>query len=197
MSVIWLPIDRTGLSEVIGSWNTMETRSPRSARSAAGLSARRSMSPKWILPLLSTAFSGISPIIASASVDLPEPLSPTKPTTLPRGILKSMLRSAWTDPAGVRNSTLRPRTSITLSSACDCGSAAIAMSEIPAQPRIQQIAQGFAEEGEAQGRHDQRNTACDHDPGCIADIVETVKQDASPARRRRRDTHAEIGKTRL
>ena len=71
----------TGLSDVIGSWNTIAMSLPRTFRICADESLRRSCpskttSPSTILP----GGSGISPMIESALTLLPQPLSPTMPT---------------------------------------------------------------------------------------------------------------------
>src|SRR5438552_4563243 len=80
-SPIWSPTRSTGLSAVIGSWNTMAMRVPRVARrSASDLVV--SSSPSSLIEPLSTAiaFFGNSPITACAVTDLPEPDSPTTQT---------------------------------------------------------------------------------------------------------------------
>ena len=55
----------------------------------------------------------------------------------------------------------------------------------------------FAKEGEAKRGDDQRNAAGHHDPRRLADKTIALLQDAAPARRRRRNAHAEIGEASL
>ena len=50
-SRIWLPIVKTGLSEVIGSWKIIEISLPRTLRIAASPSPRRSRPAKRMAPL--------------------------------------------------------------------------------------------------------------------------------------------------
>ena len=111
MSTIWVPMLSTGLSEVMGSWNTMEIRSPRMARISAFDARSRSLPSKRTSPAVIRVFSARRRITAPASVDLPEPLSPTTPTTDPAGTSRSTLRSAFSGPRAVENSTLKARTS--------------------------------------------------------------------------------------
>ena len=56
------------------------------------------------------ALFGSRPMAARAVTDLPDPDSPTMPSTSPGAMEKSMPRTAWTVPAFVRNSTSSPST---------------------------------------------------------------------------------------
>ena len=80
-SATWSPIVCSGFSAVIGSWNTMPMRSPRSAHIAASSRPTSSRPFRRMLPATS-APSGSSPISASAVIDLPQPLSPIRPDGL-------------------------------------------------------------------------------------------------------------------
>ena len=101
---------RRGLSDENGSWKTGWISLAR---------ARRSM-PSSRLPSTSTSppLGSIRPRIMRASVVLPQPLSPTTPSTLPAGTEKFTSSTAITrrgaakSPWLARNSRLRPRTSI-------------------------------------------------------------------------------------
>ena len=101
---------RRGLSDENGSWKTGWISLAR---------ARRSMSSRR-LPSTSTspALGSIRPNIMRASVVLPQPLSPTTPSTLPAGTEKltsstaTTRRGAANSPWLARNSRLRPRTSM-------------------------------------------------------------------------------------
>ena len=101
---------RRGLSEANGSWNTGWISRARALRSRSN---RR-------LPSTSTVPAvGLSnPRIIRASVDLPQPDSPTTPSTLPAGTLKETSSTATTrfsadiKPVWTRNSHRRFSTSI-------------------------------------------------------------------------------------
>ena len=74
----------TGLSEVMGSWNTMAMRRPRTLRISASLSARMSKPMKRMWPPTTRpGGSGMSRRIASALTALPQPDSPTLATVSP------------------------------------------------------------------------------------------------------------------
>ena len=82
VSINWVPIVSTGLSEVIGSWNTTASDRPRSLRSFSGESCSRSC-PSNITRPESFAFFGSNCRIARDSMVLPQPDSPTTPSVLP------------------------------------------------------------------------------------------------------------------
>ena len=68
----------TGLSDVIGSWNTMAMSLPRTLRISASLSSSRSRPWKRMLPpVMRPGGSGMRRRIDSAPTDLPQPDSPT------------------------------------------------------------------------------------------------------------------------
>ena len=72
-----------GSSEVSGSWKIMLRRSPRSRRRS--FSGKRTSSwPSNSMRPLTRAWPPSRPMMASASVDLPQPDSPTMPTISPR-----------------------------------------------------------------------------------------------------------------
>jgi hypothetical protein len=74
------PQVHTGLRLVMGSWKTMEMRSPRMARICLRVSFRRSRPWKWTDPSTMSALSDLRRMTADIRVDLPQPLSPTTPT---------------------------------------------------------------------------------------------------------------------
>ncbi len=83
-SVIWPPILSTGLSEVIGSWKTMEIWLPRIFRSSFSSMVVRSRPSKMMLPpTIRPGGSGMRRMIESALTLLPQPLSPTRPRVSP------------------------------------------------------------------------------------------------------------------
>src|SRR5216683_751374 len=157
----------------------MAMRPPRSARSRSGGRFSMSSPSNPTAPPRITAFSGRRRVAAAISVDLPEPLSPTMPTMLPRGTSRLTWRSAETVPRGVRKSTL----SLSIERI-----AAMALERL-AQLGVEEVAQGLAEEGEAERRDDERQPPADDDPRRVADEIVPLVEEPPPARRRRR--HAE------
>ena len=118
-SVIWLPIFITGLSDVIGSWNTIAISVPQMPRITSGEAPVMSCASYRTVPVTS-ALLGSSPMIERERTVLPDPDSPTMPSVLPRSIVKVTPSTAPTSPRGVRNCVLR---SVTSSSAPVPGSA--------------------------------------------------------------------------
>ena len=88
-SAIWAPILSAGFSDIIGSWNTMPIRGPRSLRMAASGSVVSSCPWKRIEPALTAAPGGSRRSTARASMVFPEPDSPTSPCTSPARISRS------------------------------------------------------------------------------------------------------------
>ena len=83
-SAIWSPTVRTGFRLVIGSWNIMETVSPRSRRISASEAAVTSVPANRIDPLaIRPTFSGSSFKMLRAVVVFPAPVSPTRPRVSP------------------------------------------------------------------------------------------------------------------
>ena len=72
---------RRGLSEEYGSWNTGWMRRASSSRPRVTMS--------WPSMKIMPALGGVSPSSMRASVDLPQPDSPTMPSTPPRSTLRS------------------------------------------------------------------------------------------------------------
>ena len=91
-----LPMLRSGFSEPYGSWKTGCMRLRR-LKSSLPLSVARSLPPTTILPLVaSSSFSSIF-----ATVDLPEPDSPTSAIVVPLGI--------WNDTSSTAVNSPEPR----------------------------------------------------------------------------------------
>ncbi|CFT96197.1 Uncharacterised protein [Bordetella pertussis] len=82
---------RRGLSERYGSWKTI-CRCLRNGLSCLGPSRAISASPTRMAPSLGS----ISRITQRATVDLPEPLSPTMPSVRPGWMLNATSCAAWT-----------------------------------------------------------------------------------------------------
>jgi hypothetical protein len=103
----------TGLSAVIGSWNTIDIRTPRTARSWSGLNAS-TLSPSSVtVPSDARMFCGSRPITVCAMIDLPDPDSPSRQTISPALTANEISRTAngRSPPAG--SETPRSRTSST------------------------------------------------------------------------------------
>jgi hypothetical protein len=110
-STICRPMLCTGLSEVIGSWNTIAMRPPRSNRRS--LADRPSMSrPSKTSEsaLTRPGGEGTSPISDSEVTLLPQPDSPTRPTERARPTSKLMPSTARNSPRSVSNQVRSPRT---------------------------------------------------------------------------------------
>src|SRR5258708_11113314 len=120
-------------------------------------SASRSVPSTRIVPAAIRAEGASRRRMARLKVDLPEPLSPTRPTIRPRSIAKLISRSAWIGRWDPAKSTERP--SISRS----------ATSDLLAQPRVDRVAQRLAEEGEPERGEHQRQTPRQDDPGRVAD----------------------------
>src|SRR5665213_1886162 len=147
-SAICSPAVITGLSEVIGSWNTIAISSPRIARivaadartrSMAGASLRvkptaeaslrvrpmaeASLRVKRIVPaVMRPPPCSTRRMIERAVTDLPDPDSPTTATVSPRAIEKPKSRTATTRRSALANSTVRPSTTrIGVVEAWTCG----------------------------------------------------------------------------
>ena len=97
----------TGFSEPSASWKIMAIVPPRTARSSRSLARRRSISPQRSSPREMRPGGSIRPRIASASVDLPEPDSPTMPMRCPGSTVRLTPSTAVTTPCSVGNSTTR------------------------------------------------------------------------------------------
>ena len=94
-----------GFSELYGSWK-MIWKSRRAWRRASPSSSLSAVSPSRMRP----AVISTSRITASAVVDLPEPLSPTRPKVVPRGTSNEMPSTACTlecGPHGTRRGSLK------------------------------------------------------------------------------------------
>ena len=108
-SMTWRPIVNTGLSVVVGSWKTMPTSRPRMRRSASASSVVISTPSSSIEPSR-RASGGSRPLRASAVTLLPEPDSPTMPSTSPAPTSRSTPRTAGTGRPVPTKLTFSPRT---------------------------------------------------------------------------------------
>jgi hypothetical protein len=110
----WSPIENTGLSEVCGSCSTMEMRRPRMSRISAGVRSRIFSPSSRTSPLMVRAPPlGSRRITDSAVTLLPQPDSPTRPSTSPRRRVKLTPSTALTTPRRRKKCVCRSRTSRT------------------------------------------------------------------------------------
>ena len=100
----------TGLSDVIGSWKTMAMRAPRTRRIASASLSSRSSPSRRMRPATICPGGGTSRMIDSDVTLLPQPDSPTSPSTSPRSMAKLTPSTARTVPAPVANCVRRPST---------------------------------------------------------------------------------------
>ena len=103
VSMIWSPMRKTGLREVIGSWKIIPMDGPRNARSSLLDIPTISCPSNRIEPeAIRPGGSGSNPRIESAVTLLPDPLSPTIPKTSPGATSKLRPSTAGKTPASVR-----------------------------------------------------------------------------------------------
>src|SRR5262249_23287165 len=98
--------------------------------------------------------------IESATVLLPEPDSPTSPSTLPGWIEKETPSTARTTPRPVANCVRRPSTSRTA-----VLMRRLSMQVVAHHARVEDVAQPAAEEVEADHGDEHRNPGADRHPG--------------------------------
>ncbi len=111
VSTICVSIDRTGLSVIIGSWKIIAMRLPRSARIRSGGAPTSSSPLNRMLPPATRPGGSIRPMIENPVTDLPDPDSPTSPSTWPRPRSNDTSATAGSTPSRVANSVRRLRTS--------------------------------------------------------------------------------------
>src|SRR5262245_45255244 len=182
--MICVSTEKTGLNEVEGSCGMNVIARPRTRSfTTARSSPRRSAPLKRTSPLRMRAGpAGRMPRIARASVVLPQPLSPTRPTTSPGAMSRLMPSRTWAMPPSVTKSTRRPRTESR--SAIACGAAA-------AQPRVEDVTQAVAQQieahhGEKDGQARRRRV-----PPRIGEELARLGDGPAPLRRGRRRAEAE------
>ncbi len=97
------PMRRTGLMPARGSWKTIDATPVRTSRSRAASAPTRSLPSTRTRPV-TRAFAGRRPSAERAVTDLPEPDSPTRPTTSPAATRK--LTASSTGRAAPGSSTV-------------------------------------------------------------------------------------------
>src|SRR5438270_243674 len=177
--MICVSMGNSGLNDVNGSWGMNVIARPRTRSfTAAGSSRRRSVPLKRTSPArMRAAPSGRMPRIARARVVLPQPLSPTSPTTSPVSMSRFIPSSTCAGPRSVAKSTRNPRTA---------SSSAIARRAAAAQPRIEHIAQAVAEQVEAHDGEEDRQARRRRVPPRVRQELARLRDRPPPLRRRRR-----------
>ena len=111
-SVSCLPMDRTGLSEVIGSWKIMPMSLPRTAQHLGLAEAEEvaALEQRLAGGRCAPSARAAGRMIDSAVIDLPEPLSPAMHSVSPRSRSKEMWSTTTRAPCGVATEVARSRT---------------------------------------------------------------------------------------
>src|SRR5436305_7609152 len=193
VSASWKPIVKDGLSEVVGSWKIIATSLPVSARRSRSDRLNRSRPSNDSLSAVTRPGNGTRPIRASIPTLLPEPDSPTIPSTSP-------LSSARLTPSTARNSPLREGNDterFLISRSGMEGSLVIAHDLIrkpvstfrdhalALQLGIERVAQPVAEKVERQHRHQDRNARQRHHPPGAQHEFARIRQHGPPFGQRR------------
>ena len=98
----------TGFRLVTGSWKIIAMSRPRMARTSASGIVSRSRPWNSMLPLtVALGTMPVRPMMALAVTLLPQPLSPTRPTSSPGATSKLTRFTAWTVPSWDAKSTVR------------------------------------------------------------------------------------------
>src|SRR5215813_4335825 len=150
---------------------------------AAGSSRRRSRLLKSTSPpRIRAEPAGRTPRIARASVVLPQPLSPTSPTTSPGATSRLMRSSTCATPWSVTKSTSSRRTE---------SNSAIAGTLAPAEARVEHVAEAVAEQVEAHDGEEDGEPGRGGVPPCGREELARLRDRSAPLRRRWRRPESE------
>src|SRR3954451_6799306 len=187
-SPIWSPTRSTGLSAVIGSWNTIAMRVPRIARNAAS-DLVVSSSPSSRIEPASTciAFFGSRRITACAVTDFPEPDSPTTQTISLAPTLRLMPRTACGRSPPPLMATERLVISRT----------GPAMSDPLRHLGIERVAQAVAKDVDGKDGQGEEHAGIDDVVREQAEYLPALGDDIAPGRHLRRHADAEERQDRL
>src|SRR3954469_558794 len=200
-SVICFPIFITGLSAVIGSWNTIAMLAPQYLRICLGVAWPISTPSNLIDPWRTTPFLGSSPMIERESTVLPDPDSPTIPSVRPRSSVNDTPSTACTRPRSVSNHVA---TSVTSSSASPCmlivpalGCAGplgprVARSQ-STLPHVEATAHDIADHVQREHGEEDHERGLEHDVGGALERGATDGDHVAPRGRVGLDTGAEDG----
>src|SRR6185312_4231145 len=147
-----LPIECTGLSEVIGSWKIIEISLPRTVRSSEGGSSSRLRPLKTASPVETVFARGFRPMIVRQVTLLPQPDSPTIASVFPFSTENDTPSTAPTMPSSVRNCVFRSRTSRS-ATAVSLPRPPLAQPDPRVDPRIQQVDQQVEQDHHDGGEH--------------------------------------------
>src|SRR5439155_1250955 len=180
-SRIWSPTRSTGLSAVIGSWNTMAMRVPRIARNSLS-DLVSSCSPCSRIEPVSTRIAafGSRPITACAVTDLPEPDSPTTQTISSAPTVRLMRCTACVLSPPLM-ATERSETSRTV----------LLTSHPLRHLGIERIAQAVAENVDGKDRERKTHAGIDDVVRVQAEHLPALGHDVAPGRYLRRHADAE------
>src|SRR5215469_6710890 len=175
-----------GSSEVSGSWKIIAMSLPRSLRSSASGRAASSRPSSLIDPPTILPPGGSSLMIDRPVIDLPQPDSPTSPSVSPGSMCRSTLPTActtdllswiWVDRSVIsRTGAIRGAPQLG-QWACRAGHDRSAA----AQPHVQRVAQGIADE--VAGHHHQHDAGTDREhqpPGAVLQVFNALGQHVSP-----------------
>src|SRR5262245_30964340 len=184
VSVIWVPIVSVGLSDVIGSWKIIEICLPRMSSSALSAIVVRSRPSKRIAPETTRPGDCTRPMIERDVTDLPQPDSPTIPSTDPSSTSNETPSTARTSPSRVLKWVRRSSTSSSANSGF-------------LRPRIERVAQAVGDEESAEDEPGDADGG-DHDDVrvCLIGGVAVLRERA-PGRLRRVDPEPQERQERL
>src|SRR5262245_8999410 len=180
----WVSTGNTGLNEVDGSCGMKVIARPRTRSFTTAGSSRSRSAPlkRTSPPRMRAGPAGRIPRIARASVVLPQPLSPTSPTTSPGAMSRLMPSRTWATPPSVTKSTRRPRTE---------SSSAIAGGAAATQPRVEDVAQAITQQVEAHHGEEDGQARRRRVPPRIRQKLARLGDGPAPLRRGRRRAEAE------
>src|ERR1700736_613708 len=186
-SIIWVSMRSTGLSVIIGSWKTIATFAPRSRRSRSSDAPTSSWPRKRIDPPTMRPGGPTRPRIEKPVTVLPEPDSPTSPSTSPRSTVKLAPSTARTAPWRVKNDVDR---SVTASTGAGMQS--------PLEARVHHVAQPVAHQVDGDDGDQQGDAGIERDPVVAREHVAVAVGDQQAERwLGDRDAYAEERERRL
>src|SRR6185503_16322680 len=172
----------TGLSVIIGSWNTIAMRAPRMRRISSSLSFRRSVPSKKIRPPTMRPGGSTRPRIENPVTVLPQPDSPTRPSTSPGRTSKLTPSTARTTPARVKKWVLRSWTSRVLT----------------LKARVEHVPEAVADQVDAHDGGEEGEARIEADPVLAREhVFEAVRDQEAERWLGERQADAEEGKRRF
>src|SRR5690625_5253629 len=180
-------MERTGLSEVIGSWKIMAISAPRIASTWRSERVMRSCPLYQTEPaVMRPGGSGIRRSIESDVTLFPEPDSPTIASVSPRFTSKETPSTATAALSPAANSVRSPSTRSTVSAV-----AVVDATSVTVLSWIESLTDTVPKQVEGKHGHHDRKTWEDHHPGRPRDVVTRPGEHRAPFRRRRLRAQAE------